>query len=272
LFFTHRFAQQTSKEVTNNLQNSRLKNLQFQHLFQSTTRSSDQMGNLSSQMITTSANLSQSTMDQAGNIEEISATLEELFTTVTQTSHGAQHTENFINQTGAIIKQSENRLHESAQLSKQIFGKLNIVQELSAQTDMLAINAAIEAARAGEAGRGFAVVASEVRKLAERSAAAAREIQDLVANSTQATDQTERGMASVSHGFETVIEAIRRLTIATREQKQSLAQINRAIGQLSQTAQTNAGLSELLRNHAAELADISTDQLKALQKSKEHNK
>jgi methyl-accepting chemotaxis protein len=146
---------------------------------------------------------------------------------------------------------------------KAIAEKISIVEEIAYQTNLLALNAAIEAARAGEHGRGFAVVAAEVRKLAERSQAASRDIRGLAASSLEVSGRSGSILAELVPAIRKTTDLVQEVSAATKEQAAGVTQINRAMGQLDRVTQQNAaaaeelsGTSQQMAQHAASLHEL----------------
>jgi len=137
---------------------------------------------------------------------------------------------------------------------KSITEKINIIDEIAYQTNLLALNAAIEAARAGEHGRGFAVVATEVRKLAERSQVAAKEISSLATDSVKVAEQSGKLLDELVPSIQKTADLVKEVSAASREQSSGVNQINKAMAQVDQVTQTNASSAEELSSTAEELA------------------
>jgi len=215
---------------------------------------SDNVSSGSQQLSAGSEQLSQGATEQASSAEEASASMEEMAANIKQNADNAAQTEKIARQSAKDAEISGQAVDRAVNAMRTIAEKISIVQEIARQTDLLALNAAVEAARAGEHGRGFAVVASEVRKLAERSQAAAAEISSLsgetVSVATEAGDMLSRLVPDIRKTAELVAE----ISAACREQDIGASQINEAIQQLDKVTQQNAGASEEMSATSEELA------------------
>jgi methyl-accepting chemotaxis protein len=221
--------------------------------------------------------ISSGAQEQAASLEETAASLEEITSTVKQTGDNAQQasrlasgSRDIAEKGGRTVRSAVDAMSEISSSSKKIADIITTIDEIAFQTNLLALNAAVEAARAGEQGRGFAVVATEVRNLAQRSAAASKEIKALIGDSVQKVDLgskhvTESGatldeiVGSVKH----VTDIVAEIAAATREQNTGLEQVNKAVSQLDQVTQSNAAQTEELSSTAESLAQ-QAQELQAL--------
>lgn len=213
--------------------------------------------------------LSSRTESQASSLEETAASMEELTSTVRQNADNARQA-NQLAQTatdtavrgGEVVAKVVGTMEEINNSSRKIVDIISVIDGIAFQTNILALNAAVEAARAGEQGRGFAVVASEVRNLAQRSAAAAKEIKELINTSV---DKVALGNALVNEAGTTmreVVSSIQRvtdimteITAASAEQSSGIAQVNDAVIQMDSVTQQNAALVEEAAAAAASMQD-----------------
>ena len=221
--------------------------------------------------------LSARTEQQAGALEETAASMEELTTTVRQNADNARQANQLsiaaseiAVQGGAVVGEVITTMGSINESSRKIVDIIGVIDGIAFQTNILALNAAVEAARAGEQGRGFAVVASEVRTLAQRSAAAAKEIKMLIGDSVDKVDAGAKLVDQAGTTMEQVVESIRRvtdimaeITHASAEQTGGIEQVNAAIGQMDQVTQQNAALVEesaaaaaSMQEQAAKLAQV----------------
>jgi len=198
--------------------------------------------------------LSQGATEQASSAEEASSSMEEMASNVKQNADNANQTEKIATQSARDAEASGAAVGRAVEAMQTIAGKITIVQEIARQTDLLALNAAVEAARAGEHGKGFAVVASEVRKLAERSQAAAAEIGTLSSDSVKVAQQAGEMLSRLVPDIKKTASLVQEITAACREQDVGSAQINQAIQQLDKVGQQNASASEQVSSTSEELA------------------
>lgn len=202
--------------------------------------------------------LSQRTEEQASSLEETASSMEELTSTVKQNADNAKQANQLAISAsdvavkgGMVVGNVVDTMESIAKSSKKIADIISVIDGIAFQTNILALNAAVEAARAGEQGRGFAVVASEVRNLAQRSAAAAKEIKDLIGDSSTKVDSGSKLVAEAGATMDEVVQSVKRVTdimaeisAASMEQSSGIEQVNQAIVQMDQVTQQNAALVE----------------------------
>jgi methyl-accepting chemotaxis protein len=239
--------------------------------------SSDSIATGSSQIAAGNADLSQRTEEQASNLQQTAASMEELTATVKQNADTARAATQLASSAseaaaegGRVVGKVVATMEEITQSSRKIVDIIGVIDGIAFQTNILALNAAVEAARAGEQGRGFAVVATEVRSLAQRSAAAAKEIKSLIGASvakvesgSHLVDEAGKSMAEIVTQVTRVNDLIGEISSASTEQSTGIGQIGDAVNQLDQVTQQNAALveesaaaAESLKVQAAQLAQV----------------
>lgn len=188
--------------------------------------------------------ISHSTNEQAASAEEISCSMEEMNSTVDQNADNARETASIAKRTAKDAQEGGKSVAETVQAMKSIADKIGIIEDIARQTNMLALNAAIEAARAGQHGKGFAVVAAEIRKLAERSQKAAKEISSLSVSSVQIAENAGRLLKEIVSGIQKTAELVEEINASSTEQANGIAQVTRAIQQFDQVIQQNAAATQ----------------------------
>jgi methyl-accepting chemotaxis protein/CHASE3 domain sensor protein len=214
--------------------------------------------NASAEISTSTTDLSQRTEEQAASLEETSAAMEELSATVKKNAENAQQasksataTRDVADRGGQVVAKTVEAMAKIEDSSRKISDIIGVIDEIARQTNLLALNAAVEAARAGEAGRGFAVVASEVRSLAQRSSQAAKDIKDLITNSTVQVKEGVELVNKAGDSLSEIVESIKGVAAivadianASIEQATGIEQINKALTQMDEVTQQNSALVE----------------------------
>jgi methyl-accepting chemotaxis protein len=215
---------------------------------------SGQVLSASGQVSASAQVVSQGTSEQAASVEETTSSLEEMSASITQNAENSRQMEHMALQGAKDAEESAASVKETMLAMQAIAEKVSIVEEIAYQTNLLALNAAIEAARAGEHGRGFAVVATEVRKLAERSQTAAKEIGGLAGSCVRLAERSEALLEQLVPAIRKTTDLVQEVAAASAEQSSGVAQINRALGQVDHVTQRNASSAEELSSTAEEMA------------------
>ncbi|MGV7206662.1 methyl-accepting chemotaxis protein [Oxalobacteraceae bacterium A2-2] len=237
----------------------------------------DTIATASTEIANGNLDLSSRTEEQASSLEETASSMEELTSTVRQNADNARQANQLAATAssvavrgGEVVAQVVQTMASINESSNKIVDIIAVIDGIAFQTNILALNAAVEAARAGEQGRGFAVVAGEVRTLAQRSAAAAKEIKALIVDSVDKVGAGSRLVGEAGSTMEDIVTSVQRvtdimgeITMATQEQSTGIDQINMAVGQMDTVTQQNAALVEeaaaaaaSLQEQAARLAQV----------------
>jgi methyl-accepting chemotaxis protein len=242
-------------------------------LVQEIRDASVRVGAASQQLSGAATHLSSGTQEHAASLEETTASLEEITGTVKQNAENARTANELAAGArataaagGQVVREAVSAMDGISQSSRKVVEIISVIDEIAFQTNLLALNAAVEAARAGEQGRGFAVVAAEVRNLAQRSAAAAKQIKELIRESVQKVVDGATLVNRSGQALQDIVSSVKRVTdinaeIAAASQEQSLGidQVNRAVSQMDHVVQSNAAQTEELSSTAQLLASQSTD-------------
>ncbi|WP_139276066.1 methyl-accepting chemotaxis protein [Pararhizobium antarcticum] len=232
------------------------------------THSAGSIDNGSREISSSSDDLSKRTEQQAASLEETAAALDQITVNVSNSSKRAEEARNVAIQanasaaeSGTVVANAVDAMQKIEQSSSQISSIIGVIDEIAFQTNLLALNAGVEAARAGDAGKGFAVVAQEVRELAQRSAKAAKEIKDLIRNSSNEVEggvrlvrATGEALKTIEQYVITINQHMDAIATSSREQSVGLAEVNTAVNQMDQVTQQNAAMVEETNAASATLA------------------
>ncbi len=245
-------------DLLNNLKNMVQK---MKEVISHVHEAADNIASASMQMSSTSQQMSQGSSEQASSAEEVSTSMEEMAANIQHNTDNARQTETIAHKASQDISKGSESVNRTVDSMKIIAERISIINEIAGKTDLLAINAAIEAARAGEHGKGFAVVASQVRKLAENSQIAAKEIDEVSRSSVSIATESGSLLQQIVPDIQKTSKLVQEIAASNIEQNSGVDQINTAVQQLNQVTQQNAASAEEMATSAEELSG-QAEQLK----------
>jgi len=223
----------------------------------------DNIANTSVTIKDVAGSLASGASTQASSAEEVSASMEEMASIISQTADNASQADKIAMEGAEGIKEGNKSFRTTMEAMNEIAEKITVIGKIAEKTDVLAINAAIEAARAGEHGKGFAVVATEIRKLAENSQKAAKEINEAVSTSLSVTQQSTTMLEYIVPEIEKTARLIQEISTASAEQNSGANQINNAIQELSKVTQQNTNSADIMNEGSKSI----TEQAEILKKT-----
>lgn len=266
---THRIEVSTTDETGQLLQALKDMNQSLTKIVGEVRSGTETIATASAQIASGNMDLSSRTETQASSLEETASSMEELTSTVKQNADSAfqanelaMSASEIAGKGGAVVAQVVDTMGSINESAKKIADIISVIDSIAFQTNILALNAAVEAARAGEQGKGFAVVATEVRHLAQRSAAAAKEIKALIDDSVNKVETGARLVDQAGSTMKEIVDSVKRVTdimgeisVASKEQTDGIQQVNQAINQMDAVTQQNAALVEEAAAAAESLQD-----------------
>ncbi len=233
------------------------------HFVLEVQEAAERVATSSNELSSAAQSLAQGATEQASSVEEISSSMEEMSSAVKQNADNAQQTASISNKSSQDGENGGNAVADTVKAMKSIAEKIGIIEEIARQTNMLALNAAIEAARAGEHGKGFAVVAAEVRKLAERSQTAAKEISSVSISSVEIAERAGKLLGDIVPGIQKTSSLVQEINSSCNEQAQGVEQVTTAIQQLDQVIQQSSASTEEMSTASEMLSDQAEQLLTA---------
>ena len=235
----------------------------FNEIIKGIDKSFDVISKMGEQLKQASSDLAQSAAMQAGNLEEISTSMEEMVEIIQNNSTSADEARDITSITNVRLQSGSESALNALNYLEIITEKINIINDIVYQTNILALNASVEAARAGEAGKGFSVVASEVRNLSTQSKDAAEEIDDVSKEGASHSNEAISFLTEILPDMEKTTMLIDKIAQASSEQNTGVTQINNAIQELNNSTQVNATNAEEMSQSALSLSD-EAERLKKL--------
>lgn len=233
-------------------------------VIQSVSDAASNLADASFQLSGSSQNLSTGASQQASSIEEVSASMEEMASNIQQNADNAKQTEEITRSVSDQVAKGSDIVLSSVESMEQIADKISIIRDIAFQTNILALNASVEAARAGEYGKGFGVVASEVGKLADKTKAAATEIDEISKASVDIASKTKLLMGELVPSIQNSSTLVQEISAASNEQKDAADQINNAIQILNDVSQRNAASAEEMATNSEELSSQAEQLVSAI--------
>ena len=227
---------------------------QYKKIVNSVQHSSVVLANVSNELKSSAQEMSSISSEQAASFEEVSASVEQIVEQTKDTNKNAQNIEKVVAQSVEKIELNNTNVQKTVQSLSLISDKINVINDISFQTNILSLNAAIEAARAGNAGKGFSVVANEVGQLAERSKVSAIEIERISIESSEITNKTSKISESIVPEIKNTSTLIHEIVISSKDQEHGATQINATLAGLNDLVQKLAGSSEETASSAEELS------------------
>jgi methyl-accepting chemotaxis protein len=263
LYFSLSFTSKAQKSTLDFAKKVKTQDEQNQNLLQTIRRVIDGQQDFTTELSQAVGGLSSSTSTQAADLEEISATLEEIDSSAEQNAQQAQRINEFIKDTSKTAEQSGSALEKSSRSIAEVTEYIKIIEEIAFQTKLLSLNASIQAAKAGEHGKGFSAVATEIQKLSQRSRTAASQIHEQIAKNDKAGAELNTKLEAIIKSIAEAAEGAENIAQSAEQQRTGTAQVSQSTAQVNKSAQTNAGLAEQINNLQNRL-NKETKELKTL--------